>query len=223
MWQKLINASEKWVPILIICKMSMTKTWHIKCSYNFSNSSDLQLYLQDSTSPWTTLPHRTPVALFWDLFRGLHLTSWRWMACRRINYPHDLLGVSETLQPDYPRLQLITAGAPLVRCQNIYNYLQLLWTLTFNHRGPSLLKNCKNPRGTTLFKASSICFQTCSVMGYQHLAKLCRMMGCSATLLKPHLNPTHSDMLFLHDSAMCFYWVWQHAWFSHFTWLFNSY
>ena len=166
--------------------MSMTKTWHIKCSYNFSNSSDLQLYLQDSTSPWTTLPHRTPVALFWDLFRGLHLTSWWWMACRRSNYPHDLLGVSETLQPDYPRLQLITAGAPLVRCQNIYNYLQLLWTLTFNHRGPSLLKNCKNPRGSTLFKASSICFQTCSVMGYQHLAKLCRMMGCSATLLKPH-------------------------------------
>ena len=26
------------------------------------------------------------------------------MACRRINYPHDLLGVSETLQPDYPRI-----------------------------------------------------------------------------------------------------------------------
>ena len=128
------------------------KYMKMEYSYNLYNSKDHQLYLQGSSLPGTYLclgpiiqpiPHRTPVALFWDLFRGLHLTSWRWMACRRINYPHDLLGVSETLQPDYPRLQLITAGAPLVRCQNIYNYLQLLWTLTFNHRGPSLLKNAR--------------------------------------------------------------------------------
>ena len=140
MWQKLINASEKWVPILIICKMSMTKTWHIKCSYNFSNSSDLQLYLQDSTSPWTTLPHRTPVALFWDLFRGLHLTSWRWMACRRINYPHDLLGVSETLQPDYPRIppdhgwSTFSAMTHFLQLSSTFVDLQLhlqsLWTFT---------------------------------------------------------------------------------------------
>ena len=82
-------------------------------SYNFSNSKDHQPYLQGTSPPGKSLrlgpiiqpiPHRTPFALFWYLFRGLHLTSWRWMACRRINYPHDLLGVSETLQPDYPRI-----------------------------------------------------------------------------------------------------------------------
>ena len=69
-----------------------------------------------------------------------------------------------------------------------------MWTLhsIFNRRGPSLPKNCNNLRGSILFKSSSIYFQTnmqfnlvCSMMGYQHLAKLSRMMGCSATLLKP--------------------------------------
>ena len=192
MWQKLINASKKWAPILIICKKSMTNTWHINIRNTPTTSPTpttiyptfRALLLLGQLYIWIIIiqprPHRTPVALFWDLFRGLHLTSWRWMACRRSNYPHDLLGVSETLQPDYPRLQLITAGAPLVRCLNIYNYLQLLWTLTsiFNRRGPSLPKNCNNLRGT----GSTIC----SVMGYQHLAKLCRLMGCPATLLKPH-------------------------------------
>jgi len=104
-------------PILLICKK---RAWqkhetyeNMEYSYNLYNSKDHQLYLQGSSLPGTYLrlgpiiqpiPHRTPVALFWDLFRGLHLTSWRWMACRRINYPHDLLGVSETLQPDYPRI-----------------------------------------------------------------------------------------------------------------------
>ena len=28
------------------------------------------------------------------------------MACRSTNYPHDLLGVSETLQPDYPNINI---------------------------------------------------------------------------------------------------------------------
>ena len=179
MWQKLINASEKWVPILIICKMSMTKTWHIKCSYNFSNSSDLQLYLQDSTSPWTTLPHRTPVALFWDLFRGLHLTSWRWMACRRINYPHDLLGVSETLQPDYPRIPPDHGWSTF---SAMTHYLQSSPTFC----GPSSLSYQKSPRDFAIKNLRGTGSTICSVMGYQHLAKLCRLMGCSATLLKPH-------------------------------------
>ena len=104
-------------PILIVCKkrawQKHEKYENMEYSYNLYNSKDHQLYLQGSSLPGTYLrlgpiiqpiPHRTPVALFWDLFRGLHLTSWRWMACRRSNYPHDLLGVSETLQPDYPRI-----------------------------------------------------------------------------------------------------------------------
>ena len=116
MWQKLINASKKWAPILIICKKSMTNTWHINIRNTPTTSPTpttiyptfRALLLLGQLYIWIIIiqprPHRTPVALFWDLFRGLHLTSWRWMACRRINYPHDLLGVSETLQPDYPRI-----------------------------------------------------------------------------------------------------------------------
>ena len=116
MWQKLINASKKWAPILIICKKSMTNTWHINIRNTPTTSPTpttiyptfRALLLLGQLYVWIIIiqprPHRTPVALFWDLFRGLHLTSWRWMACRRINYPHDLLGVSETLQPDYPRI-----------------------------------------------------------------------------------------------------------------------
>ena len=117
MWQKLINASEKWVPDSDHLKKRAWQKHEInenmEYSNNLYNSKDHQLYLQGSSLPGTYLrlgpiiqpiPHRTPVALFWDLFRGLHLTSWRWMACRRSNYPHDLLGVSETLQPDYPRI-----------------------------------------------------------------------------------------------------------------------
>ena len=104
-------------PILIICKKRAWQKHEIyenmEYSNNLYNSNDHQLYLQGSSPAGISLrlgptvqpiPHRTPVALFWDLFRGLHLTSWRWMACRRSNYPHDLLGVSETLQPDYPRI-----------------------------------------------------------------------------------------------------------------------
>ena len=104
-------------PILIIkfCKRARKSLKYIKyMDYsNFSSSKDHQPYLQGSSPPGISLRlcpiiqpimHRTQDALFWDLFRGLHLTSWRWMACRRINYPHDLLGVSETLQPDYPRI-----------------------------------------------------------------------------------------------------------------------
>jgi len=57
---------------------------NIEYSYNFSNSKDHQPYPQDSTPPGISLcvghliqpiPHRMPVALFWDLFSGLHLTS----------------------------------------------------------------------------------------------------------------------------------------------------
>jgi len=73
---------------------------NMEYSYNFSTSKDHQPYLQDSTPPGISLhlglliqpiPHRTLVALFWDLFGGLHMTSWQWMASRRTNYPHDQL------------------------------------------------------------------------------------------------------------------------------------
>ena len=117
MWQKLIIASEKWVPD---SDHLQKRAWqkheiyeNMEYSYNFSNSKDHQPYLQGSSPPgiWLRLgpiiqpiPHRAPVALFWDLFRGLHLTLWRWMVCRRINYSHDLMSVSETLQLDYPRI-----------------------------------------------------------------------------------------------------------------------
>ena len=129
-----------------------------------------QLYFSwDYHSFWVLViqptPHRLPVALFWDLFRGLHLTSWRWMACRRINYPHDLLGVSETLQPDYPRIPPD-------------HYFK-------NHRGTSLSR-IWSPQSFEGLWVNQCSVQLCSVMGYQHLAKLCRLMGCLATLLKPH-------------------------------------
>ena len=116
MWQKLINDSEIWVPILISCKKSLTRTWHINI-WNTPTTSPTPttinptfrvLLLLGQLYVWMPIiqpiPHRTPVALFWDLFRGLHLTSWWWMVCRRTNYPHDLLGVSEMLQLDYPRI-----------------------------------------------------------------------------------------------------------------------
>ena len=108
---------------------------NIEDSYNFSNSKDHQPYLQGSSPPRMSLrlgpmiqpvPHRTPVTLFWDLFRGLHLTSWRWMACRRIHYPQDLLGVSEMLQPDYPRTPPDHGWSTFRRWLIICNYLQLL-------------------------------------------------------------------------------------------------
>ena len=147
----------------MICKMSMTKTWHIKCSYNFSNSSDLQLYLQDSTSPWTTLPHRTPVALFWDLFRGLHLTSWRWMACRRSNYPHDLLGVSETLQPDYPRILPDHGWSTFSAMDDSFS------SIIFNFFGPSSLSYQKSWRDFVFKNLRGTGSTICGVIGYQHL------------------------------------------------------
>ena len=79
-----------------------------------SNSWDHQLYFLwaqlflswDNTYSWLLYiiiqpsPHRMPVALFWDLFRGHHLTSWQWMAGPKNYYPHEQLGVSEMLQPD---------------------------------------------------------------------------------------------------------------------------
>ena len=157
MWQKLINASKKWAPILIICKKSMTNTWHINIRNTPTTSPTpttiyptfRALLLLGQLYIWIIIiqprPHRTPVALFWDLFRGLHLTSWRWMACRRINYPHDLLGVSETLQPDYPRIppdhgwstfRVMTHYLQLSSIfVDLHLHLQSLWTFT--------IKNCR--------------------------------------------------------------------------------
>ena len=128
---------------------------NMEYSYNFSNSEDHQPYLQDSSLPGISLrlgpiiqpiPHRTPVALFWDLFRGLHLTSWRWMACQRSNYPHDLLGVSETLQPDYPRVPP-DHGWSTFRAMT--HFLQLSSTFV-DHLQSSQTFTIKNHRETSL-------------------------------------------------------------------------
>ena len=129
-------------------------------------------------------PHRTPVALFWDLFRGLHLTSWRWMACLRINYPHDLLGVSETLQPDYPRIPpdhgWSTFSALTHYLQSSPTFCGLHLFLIKNGRGTSLSR-IWSPQSFEGLWVNQCSVQLCSVMGYQHLAKLCRLMGCPAT------------------------------------------
>ena len=152
MWQKLINASKKWAPILIICKKSMTNTWHINIRNTPTTSPTpttiyptfRALLLLGQLYIWIIIiqprPHRTPVALFWDLFRGLHLTSWRWMACRRINYPHDLLGVSETLQPDYPRIPPDHGWSTFSAMTH-----SLQFSSTCVDRGPSLFLK-KSPR-----------------------------------------------------------------------------
>jgi len=167
-------------------------------SYNFSNSKDHQLYLQVSSPPGISIrlgpiiqpiPHRTPVALFWDLFRGLHLTSWRWMACRRSNYPHDLLGVSETLQPDYPRIPPDHGWSTFSAMTHSLQLSSTLWTVdlhSFKNRRGTSLSRIWSPQSFEGLWVNQCSVQLCSVMGYQHLAKLCRLMGCSATLLKPH-------------------------------------
>ena len=164
-------------------------------SYNFSNSKDhrYQPYLQGSSGISLRLgpiiqliPHRTPVALFWDLFRGLHLTSWRWMARRRINYPHDLLGASETLQLDYPRIPPDDGWSTF---SAMTHYLQLSSTFCGPSSPSSIVADLhyqKSPRYFAIKNLRGTGSTICSVMGYQHLAKLCRLMGCSATLLKPH-------------------------------------
>ena len=101
------------------------------------------------------------------------------MACRRINYPHDLLGVSETLQPDYPRIPPDHGWSTF---SAMTHYLQSSPTFC----GPSSLSYQKSPRDFAIKNLRGTGSTICSVMGYQHLAKLCRLMGCSATLLKPY-------------------------------------